>query len=90
MPSCGLMSRAASVLPYSLQSPEVNEAAATMAAMRDPQQMAEDYLDLADGLEARAVRAVDRRLGEELRKTAEHYRALAAEVEGTRHRQESV
>jgi hypothetical protein len=67
---------------YPLQSPDVNEAAAIMAAMRDPQQMAEDYLGLADGLEARALWAVDPRLGEELRKTAEHYRLLAAEVEG--------
>ena len=49
--------------------------------MADSRVMVEDYLALALGFEAQADHAVDPRLGEELRKTAQHYRFLAADVE---------
>jgi hypothetical protein len=49
--------------------------------MADSRVMVEDYLALALGFEAQAAHAVDPRLGEELRKTAQHYRFLAADVE---------
>jgi hypothetical protein len=52
--------------------------------MRDSREMAQEYLELAAGFEARAAHALDRKLGEELRKTAEHYRCLAGVVERPR------
>jgi hypothetical protein len=52
--------------------------------------MAEEYLRLADGYERRAARAIDRRVGEKLRKIAEHYCFLAVEVERARRQREGV
>jgi hypothetical protein len=58
--------------------------------MPDSRVMAEEYLRLADGYERRAARAIDRRVGEKLRKIAEHYCFLAVEVERARRQREGV
>jgi hypothetical protein len=61
--------------------PEVNAGCASVAAMGDSRVVVEDYLTLALGFETQAANAIDPRLSEELRKTAQHYRFLAADVE---------